>query len=78
MKINRCTRCGSFYTSLGDVCPNCVAKDNQELSAFKNYLQQNEAETSLNNVSIKTGISQTNLTRFLSYDGFQEFGKNFK
>lgn len=78
MKINRCTRCGSFFVAGGDVCPNCVSKDNQELSAFRNYLEQNETETSLNNVSLKTGISQTNLNRFLGYDGFEQFGKNFK
>ena len=78
MKINRCTRCGNFYTSDGDVCPNCIIKDNQELSTFRNYLEQNQAETSLNNVSLKTGISQNNLTRFLGYDGFKQFGKNFK
>ena len=78
MKINRCTRCGGFYTSTGDVCPNCTSKDNQELSAFKTYLENNQNETSLNNVALKTGISQSNLNRFLGYDGFQGFEKNFK
>ena len=78
MKINRCTRCGSFYTSAGDVCPNCISKDNQELSAFKTYLENNQNETSLNNVTLKTGISQSNLNRFLGYDGLQGFEKNFK
>ena len=78
MKINRCTRCGGFYTSAGDVCPNCVSKDTQEFSAFKTYLENNTNETSLNNVSLKTGISQANLNRFLGYDGLQGFEKNFK
>lgn len=76
MQINRCSRCGNFYVSEGNVCPNCMLKDNIELSAFKSYLEQNSNETSLNNISYKTGISQTNLTRFLSYDGFEDFGKN--
>lgn len=78
MKINKCVRCGNFYTSVGDVCPKCVNKDNQEFAAFKTYLENNENETSLNNVSIKTGISQTNLNRFLGYDGLQDFESNFK
>lgn len=78
MKINRCIRCGGFYTSEGDVCPNCVAKDNMELSVFKTYLENNIDETSLNNVSMKTGISTPNLNRFLSYGGFEDFEKNFK
>ena len=78
MKINRCIRCGGFYTSEGDVCPNCIAKDNMELSVFKAYLENNINETSLNNVSLKTGISQSNLNRFLGYNGFENFEKNFK
>lgn len=78
MKINRCIRCGNFYTSKGDVCPNCVSKDNMELSAFKTYLENNQNETSLNNVSLKTGISQNNLNRYLGYEGLQSFEKNFK
>ena len=78
MKISKCIRCGSFYMSDGDVCPNCIRKDNQELSMFKTYLEENEKETSLNNVSFKTGISQSNLTRFLGYEGFEDYEKNFK
>lgn len=78
MKINRCIRCGGFYTSEGDVCPNCITKDNMELSVFKTYLENNVEETSLNNVSMKTGISTLNLNRFLGYEGLEDFGKNFK
>lgn len=77
MEINRCSRCGNFYTSGGNVCPNCALKDNLELSVFKTYLEENASETSLNNVAYKTGISQTNLTRFLGYEDFKDYGKNF-
>ena len=78
MEVKRCARCGQFFETVNEVCHNCIAKDNQEISQFKTYLQENEDETSLNNVAFKTGISQTNLTRFLSYDGFEDYGKNFK
>ncbi len=78
MKINRCIRCGGVYTSEGDVCPKCVTKDNMELSVFKTYLENHENETSLNNISMKTGISTPNLNRFLGYEGFEDFEKNFK
>ena len=30
MEFNRCSRCGSFYVSEGNVCPNCSKKDNAE------------------------------------------------
>lgn len=78
MKINRCIRCGGFYTCEGDVCPNCVTKDNMELSVFKTYLENNKNETSLNVVSMETGISTPNLNRFLSNGDFEDFEKNFK
>lgn len=77
MEINKCSRCGNFYTTGGNVCPNCMAKDAQDLMTFKTYLENNQNETSLNNVSYKTGISQTHLTRFLGYEGFENYGKNF-
>lgn len=78
MEINRCSRCGSFYVSEGNVCPNCTMKDNKELTKFKNFLEENQNETSLNEISYQTGISQSNLTRFLNYDDFKGFENNFK
>ena len=77
MEMKKCIRCGGFYLSEGNVCPNCISKDNLDLSTFRNYLKENENETSLNNMSFKTGISQNNLTRYLNYDEFKSYGKNF-
>lgn len=68
MEINRCNRCGNFYVSNGPVCPNCTIKDNAEFIKFKNYMESNEEQSSLDEISLATGISQTNLTRFLGYD----------
>jgi ribosomal protein L32 len=73
MEINRCSRCGSFYAFEGHVCPNCITKENLELSTFRNYLEENVNETSLNTVAYETGISQKNLERFISYDSFKEY-----
>ena len=30
MEFKKCTRCGNFYVSEGNVCPRCTAKDNME------------------------------------------------
>ena len=67
MEFNRCSRCGSFYLSQGNVCPKCSTKDNLELSTFKNYIQENGLNSSLENISGQTGISVKNLNRFLEY-----------
>ena len=41
MEFNRCSRCGSFYISEGNVCPKCSTKDGFEFSNFKSYVQEN-------------------------------------
>ena len=68
MDFNRCSRCGSFYLSQDSVCPKCLAKDNLEFSTFKNYVEENGLNNSLNDISGETGISVKNLNRFLSYN----------
>ena len=79
MELVKCCRCGSFYTNNGYVCPKCTDKDNFELSAFKNYVEENGiAIQSLEQVSNYTGISEKNLNRFLNYDGLEGYKKLYK
>ena len=70
MELNRCSRCGSFYVSEGNVCPKCSIKDGAEFSTFKSYVQENGLE-----ISNQTGISVKNLNRFLEYEEFQNYQK---
>ena len=37
MNLNKCCRCGCFYSSEGNVCPNCQPKDFNEIAKLKNY-----------------------------------------
>ena len=75
MELNRCSRCGSFYISDGNVCPKCSTKDVFEFSTFKSYVQENGFDNSLNTISEQTGISVKNLNRFLEYEEFQNYQK---
>lgn len=69
MEINRCSRCGNFFATTGDVCPNCIAKDTLEQATFKNYLTTHSIqETPISTMSFETGITQNNLTRFIGYE----------
>ena len=78
MVVSRCSRCGAFYTNGGYVCSKCAAKDNLELSTFKNFVEQNGLEVnSLSQISSQTGISEKNLSRFLDYDGLEGYRKLF-
>lgn len=75
MEFNRCGRCGSFYLSQGNVCPKCSAKDGFEFSNFKNYIEENGFENSLESISGEIGISVKNLNRFIEYKEFEEYRK---
>ncbi len=78
MEFNRCSRCGSFYISEGNVCPKCSTKDGFEFSNFKSYVQENGLENSLDTISGETGISVKNLNRFLEYEEFKGFKNTLK
>lgn len=78
MEFNRCSRCGSFYVSEGNVCPKCSVKDGFEFSTFKSYIEENGFENSLDTISGETGISVKNLNRFLGYDEFKGFKNSIK
>ncbi len=66
MELNKCSRCGAFYATSNNVCPNCMPKDSLEQFKLKTFLQENEAPVSLEALSNDTGISIKNLNRFIS------------
>ena len=78
MEVKRCSRCGSFYTNQGYVCPKCTSRDNLELSQFKTFVEENGVEiSSLAQVANQTGITEKNLNRFLEYDGLEGYKELF-
>lgn len=68
MNLNKCERCGCFFVSENAVCPNCQTKDNNEISQLKNFLVENDANISIEELSLSTGISVKNVNRFLKND----------
>ncbi len=68
MEFKKCNRCGGFFVAEGNVCPKCSPKDALELSTFKNYIEENGL-SSLENMSIGTGISVKNINRFINLEG---------
>ena len=70
MELNKCSRCGAFHTSAGDVCPKCVGKDSFELSTFKSYIEEN-GFSSIDTIATQTGIAQKNVNRFMGYQGLK-------
>lgn len=77
MEFNRCSRCGNFYVSEGNVCPKCSQKDGFEFSTFKTYIEENGCNNSLDDISGEIGISVKNLNRFLGYEGLENYKNQF-
>lgn len=70
MDFKKCKRCGCFFSSPEQVCPNCEPKDNFEMSKLRNYIEDGNITSSLNGISNSTGISIKNLSRYLEQDEF--------
>lgn len=78
MEFKKCSRCGNFYISEGEICPKCNPKENFELSTFKNYINENGTIDSLETIAGATGISMKNLNRFISYQEFESYKKQIE
>ena len=78
MEFNKCSRCGTFYLSEGNVCPKCSTKDGFEFSTFKSYIKENGLNESLDTISGETGISVKNLNRFMGYEEFKIYKKEYE
>ena len=75
MEFNKCSRCGTFYLSEGNVCPKCSTTDGFEFSTFKSYIKENGLNESLDTISGETGISVKNLNRFMGYEELKNYKK---
>ena len=66
MDFKKCKRCGTFFMSGNDVCPNCQPKDIYEMSKLRNYFENENCSNVFNTISIDTGIISKNLNRYLN------------
>ena len=57
MEFNKCSRCGAFYTTSNNVCPNCEPKDNCDQLKLRTFLEENDIPSSIEALSTDTGIS---------------------
>ena len=75
MEFKKCNRCGGFFAAEGNVCSKCSNKDALELSTFKNYIEENGL-SSLDAMSVGTGISVKNINRFMDIEGINYTTEN--
>lgn len=68
MKFKKCCRCGCFYITKDAVCPNCMQKEENDISTLKNFYNENGIPSSMESLSTQTGISLRNVNRLISSD----------
>jgi len=83
MQLNKCSRCGCFFMTNDSVCPNCKPKDMCDMSKLKDFLEDTNSISSIEEISCETGISTKNLHRFFSSNeltnySFNDLGNNPK
>ena len=71
LEARKCARCGSMYISETEVCGRCQKKDGADLYKLKGFLEKGYGEVTQGELSVATGISNKNLSRFLRYDEFK-------
>ena len=70
MNFKKCLRCGCFFSSVDDICPNCAPKDSFEMSKLKTFLTNQVEDASVADISKDTGIDESNINRFMSNKDF--------
>ncbi len=76
MELNKCSRCGSFFVTSGNVCPACCQKDSADITRLENYMKEFNLPENIDEISCNTGISIQNLNRHFSEN--PEFMKMFR
>lgn len=66
MEFKKCLRCGCFFMSEDNVCCNCLSKDYSDLAKLNSFINQDDINiSSLEELSINTGINTNNLSRLI-------------
>lgn len=73
MEFNKCCRCGAFFISKGNVCPNCMPRELSEIANLKNFFDSNINPVSIDELSLNTGISAKNINRIMEQEEFSVF-----
>ena len=72
MNFKKCVRCGCFFSSVDEVCPNCSPKDTFEMSKLKTFLVNQNEEASISEIIRETGIEESNINRFMNNKNFMQ------
>lgn len=71
MEFKKCVRCGCFFIAEDNVCCNCKPKDLCDSKILGDFLENTPNINSIEDISIGTGISAKNISRFIESGNYQ-------
>lgn len=77
MKFNKCIRCGCFFTTDDEVCPNCKHKDEVDKISLKNFIANNDIPENVESLAFHSGVNIKNINRYLETKEFSQLKKTF-
>ena len=78
MELKKCIRCGCFFSTKDEVCPNCKSKDETDKMSLKNYFSNNDMPDNLEKLSLYSGVKPRTITRLMENKEFSDEIKTFK
>ena len=77
MNFNKCLRCGCFFSSEDQVCPNCQTKDEVDKKLIRNFLADNDIPESAESLAFQSGVNIKNINRFMQSQEFSSLKDSF-
>lgn len=78
MNLKKCARCGSFYNSDDNVCPNCKTKDEKDKLSLKSYFTNNDMPDNVEQLSLGSGVYPKNINRLIKSKEFSNEQTTFE
>jgi hypothetical protein len=76
MELKKCIRCGCFFTTEDNLCPNCKQRDDSDKKYLKSFIEANGAPSSVQELSFQSGLSLYDINRYLKESEFSGIKKS--
>ncbi len=72
MKINKCSKCGSFITTDSTICESCLSKQDYDMTLLKNYFDENSSFDSISAISATTGVAPSIIEKYINENNYSD------
>lgn len=70
MEIKKCSKCGAFIMSEGNLCESCSKENAYAGTILKNYFDENLSFDSIPSISVATGIAPNVIQSYMKTNNY--------